>query len=237
MVKIRAQIADAVRPSTQLEAVPKRVIPTGIDVLDGLLPYGGLVRGHLTEMAGARGTGRTSFMLGVIAQLAARGERSVIVDIEGDLDPYTFTAAGIPSELVWAVFPKRRQEGLWAADLLIRSGHFGLVVLDGLSATVRTASLVRLQRQAREVEAVLLVGSNGSPVSAPGSLQLCFRSLGVEWEERFGRRLAPRRARFAVCIAKQRREVSFSVPCRSRRLLGCHAEGPDRRPAKWTLDR
>ena len=232
-MSLRKQIRDSIQPSTQLESVPKRIIPTGIAALDGLLPNGGLLRGHLTEMVGKRGSGRTSFMLNVIAQLARQGERSVVVDLDGDLDPYAFTAAGIPSRLVWAVFPKRREEALWATDLLIRSGHFGVVVLDGLTGSVRTNTLVRLQRQARDVDVVLLVGSNGSPVAAPGSTQLHFESRGIDWERGMGRRLVPRRARYSVRIAKHQKEATFLVPCQSRQLLGRHADVADRREAKW----
>jgi hypothetical protein len=209
-------------------------IATGIEALDRILPDGGLPRGHVTQMTGARGSGRTSFTVGLIAQLAARGERAALVDLEGDLDPAAFEDNGIPAGAIWVVTPRSTEEGLWAADLLVRSGHFALVVLDGVEGPLRTAALVRLQRWARESNAALLVGTGGRRVAAPGSLQLDFRGAGAEWEEGLGGSAGPVQARFSVQVSKGRCEALARFRCRPRVHLSRHAHIADRRPAKWT---
>jgi len=221
-------------PVGRYEQTIKRVISTGIDEVDQILPNGGLQRGHLCQMAGKRGSGRTTFTLSLARKLASDGERTAIVDLEGDLDPSSFPAAGIPSELVWVVAPRDLEQGLWAVDVLVRSGHFGLVVLDGVESSIRTAALVRIQRWARETETVLLIGTNGRTLTAPGSLSLRFRALGVEWEEGLGMPSGLSRARFAIELSKHRSEALVRARCRRRTLLGRHALIADRRPARWT---
>ena len=212
----------------------KRVIPTEIGGLDRLLPNGGLPRGHLCEMVGERGSGRTSFVVSMAARLAREGERTAIVDMEWDLDPAAFSRAGIAPGAVWVVFPRHLNDALWSADLLLRSGHFGLVVLDGLDEPVRTASLVRLQRQARETETALLVGATKRTLLAPGSTRLRFRPAAVEWEEGLGDTIGPQRLRVAVSVSKGREEALADFTCCDEPLLGKHPDVPDRRAAKWT---
>jgi hypothetical protein len=173
-------------------------------------------------------------VISLIAQLAREGERSAVVDVAGDLDPGSFVAADVAPNWVWVVTPERVEDALWAADVLLRSGHFGLVVLDGLRAPVRTGVLVRLQRQARETQTALLVASEGGSLSAPGGLHLTFRSLGVEWKEGLRRATEPRATTVTVCLSKGKGKGHARFPCGSTVLLGRHIEMPDRRPAPWT---
>lgn len=215
----------------------ERVIPTEIEALDRLLPNGGLPRGHLCEMVGERGSGRTSFVVNMAARLAREGERTAIIDMERDLDPVAFSQAGIVPGAVWVVFPSRLNDALWSADLLLRSGHFGLVVLDGLDEPVRTSSLVRLQRQARETETALLIGAARRTLLAPGSTRLRFRPAGVEWEEGLGGVIGPQSLGVAVSVSKGKEEVTAHFTCRDEPLLGNHPNVPDRRGAKWTENR
>lgn len=218
----------------RFEKQTERRITTGIRELDGLLPHGGLLRGHMSEMVGEVGSGRTSFVLHLARQLASEGERTAIIDMEWDLDPTTFSRAGLRAGSVWVVFPRRLDDALWAADLLVRSGHFGLVVLDGVSQSIRTGALVRLQRQARETETALLIGSTGRSVVAPGSTQLRFRRIGLDWERGLGRLIAPQTTRVGVQVGKRPGEAVAQFVCSDTPLLGNHADVPDRRAAKWT---
>ena len=52
---------------------------TGIARLDAIL-RGGLPRGELSEIVGARSSGRTTLLLQVVAAATARGERAALVD-------------------------------------------------------------------------------------------------------------------------------------------------------------
>jgi hypothetical protein len=222
-------------PASRLQAPAlPRALPTGLEAVDRNLPGGGLPCGRMTELVGTRGSGRTSFLLAVMARLARQGERSALVDLRGDLDPLSLLDAGIPEGWVWVVRPTRGDDALWAADLLLRSGHFRLVWLDGLERGVPTGALVRLQRQARESDAAVVVGVEGPPVSAPGSLRLMFRSLGLEWAPGLSGVAEPVRSRVAIGVGKGQTEALVSFECRPARLLGAHPLIADRRPAGWT---
>ncbi|MBN1946214.1 MAG: hypothetical protein JW797_11095 [Bradymonadales bacterium] len=202
--------------------------------MDRLLPRGGLVRGQMTEMVGERGSGRTTLLVGAMMRLARQGERSAVVDLDGDLDPASFAEAGLSPGWVWVIRAGELKEGLWATDVLVRSGHFGLVVLDGVSGDIPASWLRRLQVEARQGGVALVVGSRVQPVSAPGSLKIRFRPLGLEWEVGLGGPVRPRRVRFGVQLYGQGREVSCEVACRTQGLLGRHLEVGDRKEARWT---
>ena len=218
----------------QMPADVQKVIPTGIDHLDDLLPLGGVPCGRITKMLGCRGSGRTTFLLSVVARATRQGERVAIIDMDKDLDAASFGSWGIATELVWVIEPSTLKNALWAADVLLRSGHFGMVVLDGITSQIRTASLVRLQRQAKESDAALLIGTNRSSFSAPGSLELRFRPLRVVWGEGMGSSAGPQQMEFSIHVDKGRGETAARFKCRQRRLLDRHRHIADRRPAHWT---
>jgi RecA/RadA recombinase len=61
---------------------------------------------------------------------------------------------------LWVVRPHDPARAAWCADVLLRSGAFGLVVLDGAPPLSR-AIAVRLTRLARESDAALVAVSEG----------------------------------------------------------------------------
>src|SRR5512147_3220811 len=69
-------------------------LPTAFPDLDVLLG-GGLPRGRVTELVGARSTGRTGLACEVLAGATRRGEITAWVDLEDALDPGALAAAGV----------------------------------------------------------------------------------------------------------------------------------------------
>ena len=185
-------------------------------------------------MVGERGNGRTTLLLCAAVRLATQGERTAIVDLDGDLDPSSFSVVGLPAGWVWVICPERSKDALWAADLLIRSGHFGLVVLDGLSTFVPVSSLMRLQHGARESDVALLIGTSKGEVSSPGSLKIQVYAQGVEWEDGLGSPAEFQAVRLAARVAKRAGETAIRFACRPWRVLSRHSGVPDRRRARWT---
>src|SRR5512139_871715 len=127
------------------------VAPTGIAALDRLLD-GGFPRGQLSEVVGARSSGRTSVAVAMLAAAIARGELVALVDALDMFDPSSAAAAGIDlARLLWI-----RGEGvdraIKALNLVLQAGGFGLVVLDLAevpAATIRClpfTTWLRLQR-------------------------------------------------------------------------------------------
>lgn len=111
----------------------------GLSAVDALIPGGGLPRGRLST---ALGPGMTALLRAAALHTAARGERAAWVD-----------AAGLASaECDWSgialIRPAGAVEARVAAEELLRSGGFALVVLAGAPS----AALERV-RMARDASA------------------------------------------------------------------------------------
>lgn len=137
-------------------------LATAVPALDRLLA-GGLPRGQLVELIGARSSGRFSALLAVLAAATGVGEAAALVDLGDGLDPETAAAMGADLDRLLWVRPGKLKDALAATELLLASG-FPLVVLDLGPPPVRggrgvEAAWLRLARTARAHGAALLVGS------------------------------------------------------------------------------
>ena len=188
---LRQQLATVVAP--ERPAAPG--LPTGIPGLDARLIAGGLPRGRLSELVGVAGSGVTTILRRLVARAIAEGASVAVVDASRTLDPRDWTAAPIAraaagtrgaggvhawgaidhaAQLV-VVRPARAVRGAWCADVLLRSGAFALVVLDGAPAMSRAVS-VRLMGLARDRNAALLVsGTPGRATQLGGAVRLRVR--------------------------------------------------------------
>jgi len=164
---LRQQLADIVegtRPTTP-------GLATGVAALDAALPGGGLPRGRLTEITGAPGSGVTTFTRQLVAAALGAGWWVAYVDAARTLAPRDWATLGT-HEGLWVVRPNEPARGAWCADVLLRSGAFGLVVLDGATALPRAVA-VRLVRLARTSDAAfVLLGADGQRSGVTGALQL-----------------------------------------------------------------
>jgi len=120
-----------------------RVAPTGWASLDAPLG-GGWARGELSEIVGARSSGRTGLALATLAAATRRGEVAAYVDAVDRLDPVSAAAAGMDlSRLLWIRGPALTAEqarpaaiddavskAVRAFDLVLRAGGFAVAVLD-----------------------------------------------------------------------------------------------------------
>jgi recombination protein RecA len=112
------------------------VVPTGIAALDAVLD-GGLPRGELSEIAGARSSGRTTLLLQVIAAATRRGEIAAFIDTFDRLDVASAIAAGVDLDgLLWvrgnASLPPDHaiERALKALNLVLVSGGFSVAAID-----------------------------------------------------------------------------------------------------------
>jgi hypothetical protein len=158
-----AEVVEATRPGTP-------GLATGIAALDAALPNGGLPRGRLTEMVGSPGSGKTTLVHRMVARAVANGWWVAYVDATRTLAPRDWADVG--REQLWIVRPGEPARGAWCADVLLRSGAFALVVLDGAPMLARGVA-VRLTRLAREADAAFLVlGDDAKASELAGSLRL-----------------------------------------------------------------
>ncbi|MHB0962226.1 MAG: P-loop NTPase family protein [Gemmatimonadaceae bacterium] len=164
---LRQQLAEIVEGGRP--AMPG--LATGMAALDAVLPGHGLPRGRLTEITGAPGSGRTTIARQLVAATLQAGWWVAYVDAARTLAPRDWAALGAHDGL-WIVRPDDSSRGAWCADVLLRSGAFGLVVLDGAPALSRPVA-VRLVRLARASDAAfVLLAPDGQHAGVAGALQL-----------------------------------------------------------------
>ena len=236
---LRAQLAEVVASAP----VEVRGLATGIDALDAALPARGIPRGRLTEVVGGRGSGKTAWLRRLVERTVAGGLWVAYVDASRTLAPPDWAGSG---EGLWIIRPPAPARGAWCADVLLRSGAFALVVLDGAPPLSRGVA-VRLTRLAREAGAALVVvGEDAGRVTAvPGALRLRVErgarpsALGPRRDAAArrpgGPAARPRPPRAERCLTilvekggrRQRVEVSYGVAVASR--LCTHPEVADRR--------
>ena len=134
---------------------PDAVVSSGIPAIDGVLG-GGWRRGELSEVWGARSSGRTSVLVSTLVVAARQDEVVALIDPFDRFDPVSAAAAGLDLDrMLWVRGPTltspmrlpppgtRRtgggvpsitgqavSHGVRALDLVIRAGGFAVAALD-----------------------------------------------------------------------------------------------------------
>ncbi len=158
----QANPAAASSPQAPWAPAGPEPLATAVPALDELLA-GGLPRGKLVEMVGARSSGRFSAVLATLAAATAAGEAAALVDLGDGLDPQAAATLGMDLRRLLWLRPVSLKQALVCAEVLL-GGGFPLVVLDLGSPPVRggrggEAGWVRLARAAQAHRAALLVAS------------------------------------------------------------------------------
>jgi recombination protein RecA len=220
-------------------------IPIGIAALDAVLQGGGLPRGRLTELAGPAGSGKTTLARAIVEAAVADQGWVAYVDAERTLDARDWVHLG-DAEGVWMIRPCDATRAAWCADVLLRSGAFALVVLDGAPSLTKS-NAVRLTRLARDSNCALLVLGDrpGAASQLGGAVRLVVErpTPGGRRSSRHDRRPGGREAAptgitgdgptrtIVVRVEKggTLRTVEVSCAVAVARRLCAHSEVPDRR--------
>jgi hypothetical protein len=160
--------------------------PTGITALDAQLG-GGFPRGQLSEIVGARSSGRTSVLIQMIASFTRRGELVALIDALDMLDVESAVAAGVDfNRLLWArgrlmasagrcdANDRALNQVIKALTLVLQAGNFGLVACDLGEAPVEllqrlpSTTWLRLQRMVEGGPVCVLAGTHPMARSAAG---------------------------------------------------------------------
>ncbi len=145
---------------------------TGIPALDHALG-GGVPRGRITEVVGALGAGKTSLVHRIMTRVLHSGGWVAWIDARRTLAPAPLANVG---ERVVVIRPHDTKRSAWTADLLLRSGVFALVVLDGAPPLSRVHG-VRLAQLARERDAACVVLSHDTrPSRVSGAVRVRIES-------------------------------------------------------------
>ncbi len=174
-----------VRPG--LTPGPRATLPTGLASLDALLG-GGFPRGRVSEVVGARGSGRTSLLCATLAGETARGGLAAVVDATDALDPASARAFGVElGRLLWVRCGGSLRRAVEAADVVVRGGGFGLVLVDLGDLGSRTlarapaATFVRLQRAVEGTSTALLFAGLRRVAGSMAALALALGPGRVRW--------------------------------------------------------
>ena len=199
---------------------------TGVAALDDALG-GGLRRGHLSEIVGARSTGRTTLRRAMVAAAMARGEIAALVDTHDRFDPACAADAGIDlTRLLWIRDRGDAPRAVRAMNLVLQAGGFGVVILD--LADVRGVTLrqfpattwMRLSRVIEGSQTVAIVLGTERLARSPGGVTIaldvadnghCVRWTGTTDRARLldGLDLRPRvRTAHAISARDARRDTA-----------------------------
>ncbi len=165
---LRALLADRFPDAVLLPERTAPPVPTGLAPLDEILPRGGLPSGRLVVWQNHHG-GATAVLRAAMASVLDRGERAAWIDGTRVLGPHWRDGPLV-------VRPASPELALRAAEILLRSGGFALVVLTGVDPD--QTAMLRLSRMAHEGGGAFVAVT---PRSLTASLRLGSRYLPAEY--------------------------------------------------------
>jgi hypothetical protein len=132
----------------------RRGLTFGIPALDAALSSG-LPRGQITALSAPLGSGGTTLLLALAEATLRTDEGVAIVDAERSLAPQAAAHLAALGPF-WVIRPRANENAWWCADVLLRTGAFGLVIVDRAPAPTRRVA-VRLQRLAHDKDTALVI--------------------------------------------------------------------------------
>lgn len=120
---------------------PIDVVKTGCDELDAVLGVGGLPRGRIVEVLGGEASGKTTLCLQVVANAQKQGLKCGYIDTEHALDIGRARDLGVTFEQMALSQPDSAEQALDLLDMMVRSGVFGVIVLDSVASMAPKAEL------------------------------------------------------------------------------------------------
>ena len=231
--ELEKRFGTAIRPVPG--TAPERERPgfrVGVRPIDQLIPEG-VPRRALSLWTGEATSGRTA-ALRLLVRAACRDALVAVVDVTRTLDPAAWCGPdGRSPAGLWVARPPSDEhtlEGAWVAESLLRTGAFGLVVLDGPAPD--SAEAHRLRALAREHDAALLVSTDARATGWRADVRLDFHrhadgGTGLTVGGRFRRRSGVKMAKGTGARTGERAVELVHEP---RTLVRPAPFAPDRRP-------
>jgi hypothetical protein len=157
--ELEQRFGGVIRPAAAPERERFEGFRTGVEALDAALPRG-VERGTLSVWTGEATSGLTAAVRALVNRACGEGARVAVVDGTRTLDATFGCTDRGPLAGLWMVRPPDAggvADVAWAAESLLRSGVFDLVVLDG--GALDDGAAHRLRALARERNAAVLVTS------------------------------------------------------------------------------
>lgn len=109
-------------------------LPTGIESLPKVLGCKGYPLGRIVEIFGTESSGKTTMALQAIAAVNAMGGHCAFVDIENGLNESYALKLGVDAKKCLVIRPTCAEHAFDAIELLLKSKHVALIVLDSVAA-------------------------------------------------------------------------------------------------------
>ena len=141
IAQIKKSFGEGAIMSMEDENVPQiPKISSGIFSLDNILG-GGYPCGRIVEIYGPESSGKTTIALKAIASAQSLGHVCAFIDAEHALDMTYAKALGVKTKEILLSQPDSGEMALEIAEMLIRSGSVGMIVIDSVAALVPRAEL------------------------------------------------------------------------------------------------
>lgn len=118
-----------------------KTFSSGSIALDHILGINGLPRGRVIEIFGPESSGKTTIALHAIAEIQKEGGIAAFIDAEHSIDPVYAKNLGVDTENLILSQPDSGEQALEIVDILTKSGHIDLIVVDSVAALVPEAEL------------------------------------------------------------------------------------------------
>ncbi|WP_394840461.1 recombinase RecA [Pendulispora rubella] len=125
----------------EYEPEPVGTISTGSLSLDLATGVGGYPRGRVIEIYGPEASGKTTLALHAIAEAQQAGGVCAFIDAEHALDISYARGIGVETEGLLVSQPDTGEQALEITEMLVRSGHVDLIVVDSVAALTPKAEL------------------------------------------------------------------------------------------------
>ncbi len=160
------------------------IVRSGLRELDAVLG-GGFPRGLITTLEGPAGSGRSAVAARLLATATANGGLGALIEMpngpDGRLYPPALAAAGVDLERLLIVAAPGAAGVARAADILLRSAAFGVVIMPAVA--LRAVAWTRLASLTHRANAVLVtIGEAASnELGYFASLRVGLRSTSAQF--------------------------------------------------------
>lgn len=145
------------------------VISTGCDAVNKAVGIGGFPMGRIVEVMGQEASGKTTLVLHTIAEAQKAGKRCAFIDVEHALDTERAKKIGVDFEKLAISQPDSGEQALELLEFLIRSGQFGVIVVDSVAALIPKAEIEGEMTDANIGAQARMMGKIMRKITAPAN--------------------------------------------------------------------
>lgn len=125
----------------QTDRTEVETFSSGSLALDHILGIKGFPKGRIVEIYGPESSGKTTIALHSIAEIQKEGGIAAFIDVEHSIDPNYAKNLGVDINNLILSQPDSGEQALEIVDVLVKSTHIDLIVVDSVAALVPEAEL------------------------------------------------------------------------------------------------